>query len=86
MKKTFVTAFISVAMVLCMLAGFIMPMAADKSMPERFITAANSNHWGRSDLRSYLSGNEKASNTLPLDTSESERKDTGYYGSQFSED
>jgi hypothetical protein len=70
MKKTFVTAFISIAMVLCMLAGFItMPVAAYESMPERFITATNSNHWGRSDLRSYLSGNEKVSNTLPLDTS-----------------
>ena len=62
------------------------PVAGYERYPEKFITAADPNHWGRSDLRSYLNGTEKIGNTLPLDTSHEEREETGYYESQFSDE
>ena len=52
--------------------------------PDKFITAAKANHWGRSDLRAYLNGVEKVDNTLPLDTTHDVRQTSGYYASQFS--
>ena len=52
--------------------------------PDKFITAARANHWGRSDLRAYLNGVEKVDNTLPLDTTAS-GSNTKDYASQFSD-
>ena len=87
MKKTTVTAFISIAIIFCMIAGFAaIPVAADERHPEHFIAASEPNHWGRSDLRSYLNGTKKISNTLPFDTTKNDRIEEGYYESQFSDD
>ena len=61
MKKTHIAAIISIAMIFCMLAGFApIPVAGYEHYPEKFITAADPNHWGRSDLRSYLNANNIA--------------------------
>ena len=52
--------------------------------PDKFVTSAYANHWGRSDLRSYMIGVGKEANTLPLNTTHKERQKSGYYESQFS--
>lgn len=52
--------------------------------PNKFVTSANANHWGRSDLRAYLNGVEKTDNTLPIDTTKHEHQTSDYYESQFS--
>ena len=53
--------------------------------PDKFMTSAKANHWGRSDLRVYMNGVEKNANTLPLDTTNHDRQQSGYYESQFSD-
>lgn len=52
--------------------------------PNKFVTSANANHWGRSDLRAYLNGVEKTDNTLPINTTKHEHQTSDYYESQFS--
>ena len=52
--------------------------------PDKFITAATANHWGRSNLRAYLNGVKKVDNTLPIDTTTSGSNATDY-ASQFSD-
>lgn len=53
--------------------------------PDKFVTSAKANHWGRSDLRAYMNGVEKNDKTLPLNTTHNERQQSGYYESQFSD-
>ena len=53
--------------------------------PDKFVTTAFANHWGRSDLRAYMNGVEKNDKTLPLNTTHNERQQSGYYESQFSD-
>ena len=93
-RKIFAKFFsigISVSMVLAMLMAIVLAMLpnngafAGGDKPDKFMTSAKANHWGRSDLRAYMNGVEKNANTLPLDTTNHYRQQSGYYESQFSE-
>ncbi len=53
--------------------------------PTVFTTSAYGGHYGRSDIRSYVSGVAKENDTLPLDTTNHARQTSGYYESQFSD-
>ena len=54
--------------------------------PTTFVASAKANHWGRSDLRSYMNGEAKdGSGSLPLDTTGHGQQESGYYESQFSD-
>ena len=51
--------------------------------PDKFVTTAFANHWGRSDLRAYLNNVEKTNNTLPINSTNS-GSNAANYPSQFS--
>ena len=51
--------------------------------PDKFVTTAYANHWGRSDLRAYLNNVEKTNNTLPINSTNS-GSNAANYPSQFS--
>ena len=59
--------FLSLLLAICLVAGLV-PATVFAAEPESFVTSANANHWGRSDLRAYLNNAAKADGTLPLDT------------------
>ena len=59
--------FFSLLLAICLAAGLV-PATAFAAEPESFVTSANANHWGRSDLRAYLNNAAKTDGTLPLDT------------------
>lgn len=59
--------FFSLLLAICLAAGLV-PATAFAAEPGSFVTSANANHWGRSDLRAYLNNAEKTDGTLPLDT------------------
>ena len=59
--------FFSLLLAICLVAGFV-PATVFAAEPESFVTSANANHWGRSDLRAYLNNAAKTDGTLPLDT------------------
>ena len=59
--------FFSLLLAICLAAGLV-PATAFAAEPGSFVTSANANHWGRSDLRAYLNNAAKADGTLPLDT------------------
>ena len=50
------------------IAASSVPVPALAAAPETFVTSANANHWGRSDLRAYLTGYTKTDDTAPLDS------------------
>ncbi|MFR1179330.1 MAG: MBG domain-containing protein [Bacilli bacterium] len=52
--------------------------------PDKFVTSANANHWGRSDLRAYLNNVTKSANTLPINSTTS-GSNAAKYPSQFSD-
>ena len=52
--------------------------------PDKFVTSANANHWGRSDLRAYLNNVTKYANTLPINSTTS-GSNAAKYPSQFSD-
>ena len=52
--------------------------------PDKFVTSANANHWGRSDLRAYLNNVTKSANTLPINSTTS-GSNAANYPSQFSD-
>ena len=59
--------FLSLLLAICLVAGLV-PATVFAAEPESFVTSANANHWGRSDLRAYLNNAAKTDGTLPLDT------------------
>ena len=59
--------FLSLLLAICLVAGLV-PATVFAAEPESFVTSANANHWGRSDLRAYLNNAAKMDGTLPLDT------------------
>ena len=59
--------FFSLLLAICLAAGLV-PATAFAAEPGSFVTSANANHWGRSDLRAYLNNATKTGDTLPLDT------------------
>ena len=61
----------------------MVPKIAWGAEPDKFVTSAKANHWGRSDLRAYLNNVTKTGNTLPLD-SRTAGNDANY-PSQFSD-
>ena len=52
--------------------------------PDKFVTTAFANHWGRSDLRAYLNNVTKSANTLPINSTTS-GSNAANYPSQFSD-
>ena len=52
--------------------------------PDKFVTSANANHWGRSYLRAYLNNVTKSANTLPINSTTS-GSNAENYPSQFSD-
>ena len=59
--------FLSLLLAICLVAGLV-PATVFAAEPESFVTSANANHWGRSDLRAYLNNAAKTDGTLQLDT------------------
>ena len=59
--------FLSLPLAICLVAGLV-PATVFAAEQESFVTSANANHWGRSDLRAYLNNATKTDGTLPLDT------------------
>lgn len=61
----------------------VVPAPALAAARDTFVTSANANHWGRSDLRAYLNGYTKADDTAPLDSTAAGSNSSGY-AAQFS--
>lgn len=61
----------------------VVPAPALAAAPDTFVTSANANHWGRSDLRAYLNGYTKTSLTGPLNSTTTGGNSNGY-AAQFS--
>ena len=64
LRKKYVSAIVSLTLVLGMAAGNL----AHAAEPTTFVSTAYGNHWGRSDLRAYLNNATKTNSTLPIDT------------------
>lgn len=67
LRKKYVSAIVSLTLVLGMAAGNL----AHAAEPTTFVSTAYGNHWGRSDLRAYLNNATKTNSTLPIDTATS---------------
>ena len=52
--------------------------------PDKFVTSANANHWGRSYLRAHLNNVTKSDDTLPINSTTS-GSNAANYPSQFSD-
>ena len=46
--------------------------------PDKFMTSAKANHWGRSDLRAYLNNVTKTDNTLPISSTTTGTNENNY--------
>ena len=82
--KRMVQKLLSVGVSVSLMMAMV-PQTAWGAEPDKFVASAKANHWGRSDLRSYLNGVAKSSETLPLDTTTHARQISGYYESQFTD-
>ena len=85
LKRGTVITFIAAVAAVCTLFCFFSFNTAASASGDVYRSEANANLWGRSDLREYMSGTEKQSNTLLFDSTHSKRAKTGYYESQFSD-
>ena len=83
LKHQFAQKLLSLGVSVSLMAAMV-PQMAWAEEPDKFVASAKANHWGRSDLRSYLNGVAKDGETLPLDTTHETREASGYYESQFS--
>lgn len=76
------------ALILALAVGMVPSKKAQAQLagePAVFTASAYGGHYGRSDLRSYVSGLAKENDTLPLDTTNHARQTSGYYESRFSD-
>ncbi len=76
---------LSIVVSLSLMASMAPGKMAQAAEPTTFVSTAYANHWGRSDLRSYMNGVAKGNGTSPMDTTGHARQTSGYYESRFSD-
>lgn len=76
---------LSIVVSLSLMASMAPGKMVQAAEPTTFVSTAYANHWGRSDLRLYMNGVAKGSDTSPMDTTGHARQTSGYYESRFSD-